>query len=262
MAAVIRDLFFYPIKSFRGLHTSELMLTKAGPLWDREWMLVDDKGVFLTQRQHPELAKIGVRFEDDAGLELSAGAQGTMDFGLEEREGPEFQVTVWKTQVPAFEVSSEVSEWLSDLLTKKVKLVRLSPNAQRTFDDAMPERTVRFVDAKPLLVISTASLKQLELKAGVTLAMSRFRPNIVIDGVEPHAEDGWPAFKVGSIEFKTLKPCTRCKITTVHPLTGAVSEEPLKTLSTYRRGEKGITFGQYFAHMHEGRLRAGAPVGF
>ncbi|MGE0528499.1 MAG: MOSC domain-containing protein [Bdellovibrionales bacterium] len=265
--AIIRDLYFYPIKSFRGFRTAELELTPNGAKWDRQWMLVDENQSFLTQRQIPGLARIGVRFEDDVALELSTPEQGVIDFGLEEQEGEALSVTVWKTQVPAFEVSSEVSQWLSDVLSRKVKLVRFSDDAYRPFPGGpteaapdVPRRGVRFMDQQPLLVISTASLKELEARASVSLSMSRFRPNVVIDQVPAHAEDTWPEFSVGSIRFQAIKPCSRCKITTVHPLTGEVSEEPLKTLATYRKQEKGVMFGYYYAHLNEGRLKVGAPL--
>jgi uncharacterized protein YcbX len=256
--AIVQDLFFYPIKSFRGLHTNELRLSEAGPELDRQWMLIDDKKNFLTLRQIPELAKIGLSL-DDAGLQLSQGEYGSVDFGLNEREGDEFTVTVWKNEVPAFEVSSEVSGWLSDLLKKNVRLVRISENSKRGYAE-LPERTIRFVDQRPLLVISRASLEQLEKKAGITIAMSRFRPNIVVNQVPAHAEDEWTGFKIENLEFKALKPSTRCKITCTHPLTGVVGEEPLKTLATYRRLEKGICFGYYYAHLRNGTIKLGATV--
>lgn len=256
----IKELHFYPIKSFRGLRVHELSLDKMGPRFDRQWMLVDENNRFLTQRQLPLLARIGLRMEEDFGVELSAGDLGTVDFGLEEREGDEFNVTVWKDQVPAFEVSGEVSAWLSEFTGQKVRLVRLSENAKRAFRPDFPERSIRFVDQQPLLVVSTASLKGLEAKAGVTLAVTRFRPNIVVEGASEHEEDTWPGFQAGSLKFRALKPCTRCKITTVHPLTGAMGEEPLKTLMTYRRGEKGVMFGYYYAHLNEGRLKVGEKL--
>jgi len=258
--AIIKDLFFYPIKSFRGLRTSELFLEKQGPRFDRQWMLVDHENRFITQRTMPHLARIGLRLDEDSAIELSKPDLGTADFGLEERQGDEFQVQVWKDQVPAFEVSSEVSEWLSEVVGQKVKLVRLSENAQRSFSEEFPEGTVRFVDAKPVLVLSTASMKQLEERSKMNMSVSRFRPNIVIDEVLPHAEDNWSGFKVGSLEFKSLAPCSRCKITTVHPLTGDMGEEPLKTLSTYRKQDKGIMFGQYFANMGTGRMKVGDRI--
>lgn len=257
---VVGELYFYPIKSFRGLRTHELILEKEGPCLDRQWMLVDSENRFLTQRQHPELARIGLSLFDEASIELSNQQFGEIDFGLEEHEGTEFNVLVWKATVPAFEVSTEVSNWLSEYLKKKVRLVRLSPNAQRVFNPELPERHVRFVDDKPLLVISKASLEDLEKRANLTLSMSRFRPNIVVEHAPAHSEDSWGSFGINGIEFKAMKPCTRCKITTTHPLTGEVGEEPLKTLATYRRLEKGIAFGYYYAHLKEGRVRVGDSV--
>lgn len=256
---VVQELHFYPIKSLRGLRTNELNFDLSGALYDRQWMLVDDKQTFVTQRQHPELAKIGVVF-DQYGVELSQGEHGEIDFALEEQEGPEFQVKVWKHEMPAYEVSGEVSKWFSDYLGKKVRLVRMSPNAKRLWDPENPQSTLRFTDQRPLLVIGRASLEQLELKAGVSIAMSRFRPNIVLNHIPAHAEDTYKSIQIEGIEFKAVKPSTRCTITTVHPLTGERGEEPLKTLATYRRGEKGITFGYYYAPVKAGAIKLGAPV--
>jgi len=255
--AIIKDLFFYPIKSLRGLRTNELPIDKQGPRLDRQWLIVDKENRFLTQRTMPHLAKIGVRMMEDLEIELSRQDIGACDFALGEREGDEFQVQIWKDVVPAFEVSSEVSAWLSEAVAQKVRLVRLSDGAKRTFSEKFPEQTVRFVDGKPLLVVSTASMKGLEDRMRAPISVSRFRPNIVIDQVLPHAEDNWNGFKVGSMEFKSVAPCSRCKVTTVHPLTGEMGEEPLKTLGTYRRQDKGIMFGQYYANMNTGRLKVG-----
>lgn len=260
--AIIKELYFYPIKSFRGLRTRELVLDADGPRLDRQWMLVDEAGRFITQRQMPLLARIGLRLVDGVAIELSSQGLEPVDFGLEEVEGPEQPVTVWKDTVPAFEVSREISAWLSEVTAQKVRLMRLSATARRGFSPDFADRHVRFVDQMPLLVISSASLKGLEQKAGVTLSMARFRPNLVVDGVEEHAEDNWGQFRAGRVEFQALKPCTRCKITTVHPLTGEVGEEPLKTLAAYRRIEKGIAFGYYYAHRAPGTLRAGEALSF
>lgn len=259
--AVIRDLYFYPIKSFRGLRVNELKLESQGAVLDRQWMLVDAKNRFITQRTMPVLARIGLRIVDESAIELSRQDLGTVDFGLEEHEGTEFPVVIWNDTVPAFEVSSEVSAWLSEAVGDKVKLVRWSPSAKRPSPD-FPERDVRFVDANPILVISTASLGLLESKIGAKMSMSRFRPNIVVDRVDAHAEDLWPAFRAGAVNFKSLKPCSRCKITCTHPLTGEVGEEPLKTLGEYRRQGKGVMFGYYFVHQNEGVVRVGDELKF
>ena len=256
---MIQELNFYPIKSFRGLRTSEMRIDASGAQWDRQWMLIDDKNTFLSQRQLPILAKIGVAF-DEASIELSVHEKGSVDFGLEEQEGKELQVKIWKAEVPAFEVSGEVSEWVSGIVGKKVRLVRMSKEAKRLWDADNADSTLRFTDSRPLLVIGRASLEQLEKKANITMSMARFRPNIVLNHIPPHAEDGYSSIQIGGMELKALKPCTRCKITTVHPLTGAVGEEPLKTLATYRQQEKGITFGYYYTAVKPGLIKLGAPV--
>ena len=258
--AIIKDLFFYPIKSFRGLRTNELYIDKQGPRLDRQWMLVDNESKYITLRTMPHLAKIGVRMDDDLEIELSRQDLGTTEFALEEREGDEFPVQIFKVQVSAFEVSSEVSGWLSEAVGQKVRLVRMSDTVKRTFSEEFPEGSVRFVDGKPLLILSTGSLKGLEDRMKAPASVSRFRPNVVVDQVLQHAEDNWNGFKVGSVEFKTVSPCSRCKVTTVHPLTGEMGEEPLKTLGTYRRQDKGIMFGQYFANLNTGRLRVGDTI--
>jgi uncharacterized protein YcbX len=258
VSVIVKDLFVYPIKSFRGVRLDMMKVDDKGPEHDRQFLLVGEDNKFLTQRQMPELAKIGLRMIDDAFIELSQPGFGEVDFGLNEYEEGEFHVTVWDDQVPASEVNADISGWLSEVLKKKVKLVRIADKAKRNFDpEAHEGRDIRFSDGTPFLVISTASLKMLELKAKVSLSMTRFRPNIVVDGVEAHSEDEWGGFQIGKIQFDPLHRCTRCKVTTVHPLTGVVGKEPLQTLGTYRRGNKGIEFGMYYAHLAGGTIRIG-----
>jgi uncharacterized protein YcbX len=258
VSAIIKDLYVYPIQSFRGVRLDMMKVDENGPAHDRQFLLVDENNGFLTQRQIPELARIGLRLIDDAFIELSQTGFEEMDFGLNEREEKIEEVTIWKAKVPAQEVNPEISQWLGEVLKRKVKLVRITDNAQRNFDpDAHAGRNIRFTDATPFLVLSTESLKMLEQKAKVTLSMTRFRPNIVVDGVAAHAEDEWKGFSAGRIKFDPLHQCTRCKITTVHPLTGEVGPEPLQTLATYRKGEKGVVFGKYYAHLDSGTLRIG-----
>ena len=258
--STIKDLYFYPVKSLRGLRTNEMFFDKQGPRLDRQWLLVDKENKFLTQRTMPSLAKIGVRMIDELELELSRSDIGTTEFALEERQGDEFTVKIWKDEVPAFEVSSEVSDWVSEAVGAKTRLVRLSDNAKRTYSEEFPDQTVRFVDSRPILVLTTGSMKLLEEKTKMNMSVSRFRPNIVIEEAIPHAEDHWPAFKVGSLQLKTIAPCTRCKITTIHPLTGEMGQEPLKTVGTYRLQDKGVTFGQYYANVNTGRMLVGDAI--
>lgn len=244
--AIIQELYVYPIKSLRGVRVPTLEFDSQGPRFDRQWVLVDSKNQFLTQRTMPQLARFGVLLGAD--IEVSAPDGENVDFGLEEREGDEFNITLWKEQVPVYEVSGEVSEWFSEKLAQKVRLVGISPASTRT---------QRFVDSRPLLVLSKASLAGLEERMKTKVSVARFRPNIVLDKVLPHAEDQWTGFNVGKLEFTSLKPCGRCRVTTIHPLTGEMGEEPLKTLATYRQGEKGINFGQYYSSPSTGRVSIG-----
>jgi uncharacterized protein YcbX len=259
--ARVNQLYFYPVKSLRGVMTSEMELNEKGPLWDRQWMIVDDKNKFITMRTYPQLTTLALHFYADSHIEISQEELGMVDFGLEEREGDAFDVTIWKDQVPAFEVSGEVSQFVSDFLKKPVKLVRMADSANRQFYSEFPDEGVRFVDSQPLLVISKESLSLLESKLGHQVAAQRFRPNILIENVAPHIEDEAKGLKIGSIPLVPIKPCFRCRITQVHPLTGEMGEEPLKTLETYRRNEEGkIAFGYYYSHRENGLLKVGDPV--
>jgi uncharacterized protein YcbX len=254
---MIEGLYFYPIKSFRGLQVSELELLPQGPRFDRQFMLVDENNKFITQRTQPELARIALRLSANQSIELSLPELGSVRFSVEDRLGRELPVVIFKDTVPAYEVRTEVSAWCSEALKCSVRLVRISEHAQRKFADAFLDRTVRFVDSQPLLVLSTASIKELSQRLGYEVPVSRFRPNILVDGVPAHAEDDWRGFRSAEISFKRTKACGRCKLTTVDPETGAVGDEPFKTLSSYRRTEKGVLFGSYYAHLNEGRLHQG-----
>jgi uncharacterized protein YcbX len=245
---IISKLFYYPIKSFRGISVPKLHFGPHGADMDRQWMLVDDKGTFITQRQMPQLARISIEVVEGSSIELSSNGEPIADFGLAETEGASFGVKVWKDEVEANEVSTDVSKDISTFLDKNVKLVRISDKAQRS---------LRFFDSGPILVLSEASVKGLEDRAKVTMSVARFRPNIVLKDCPPHVEDEWESFKVGSLTFKPGKVCTRCKITQVHPLTGEVGEEPIKTLMTYRKLDKGISFGKYYSVDAEGDVSVG-----
>jgi uncharacterized protein YcbX len=270
MSMRIESLYFYPIKSFRGVAAEELEIDAQGPRHDRQFMLVDENNKFITLRQRPELARIALRMNAANSIELSLPEKpelGGVNFSISERPVSErggaerlereFPVIIFKDTVPAYEVRADVSQWLSEVCERRVRLVRMSERAQRQFDARFLDRTVRFVDAQPLLVLSTASLSGLSARAGTDFSMSRFRPNIVVDDVAAHAEDEWGEFQAAGITFKFVELCSRCKLTTVDPLTGAVTDEPLKTLTTYRRREGGIMFGGYYAHLQQGRLRCG-----
>lgn len=245
---VVHELFRYPIKSFPGLRCASLDFDQMGPTLDRAWMLIDAAGKMITQRQRPELSQI----------KLSLGAQGialtppggeSVRFAFDESEGEIIETYVFSHPARAREVRGDVSQAMSEYLGAPVRLVRW---------EASPTRGVRLSDGEPVLVVSTASLADLEGRAGVELDVLRFRPNVVVSGVEAYAEDAWPAgFKIGDLVFESRRACSRCSITTVEPTTGVRGPEPLQTLATYRRSGRGVTFGFYYAPVGRGRVQVG-----
>lgn len=253
----IRDLYVYPVKSLRGVRVDELAIDRDGPRLDRQWMLVDRNGVFLTQRTHPGLARVAVTI----GERLTLTHDGSsVDFGRDATRGSDFEVTLHGQTFRGVEVATDVSEWISDVVKSPTRLVRWVEGRHRDFAPHTPDYGVRFADQKPLLVITTASLGDLNARVGHELETIRFRPNVVVEGADAYAEDDWESFRAGEMEWRYLKPCVRCRITTVDPLTGAVGPEPLRTLLTYRRTPKGLAFGSYYGHSGTGILRTGAEV--
>lgn len=242
----VLERYIYPVKSLPGIRLPKMEIDAKGPVLDRQWMIVDSENSFLTLRQRPDLTLFRVTLGNFVELTWKDG--DSMDFGFSETEGDPFKVKIWKDTVEANEVSEEVSEWLSAKLDKKVKLVRFMDNGHRGFSNEAPEASIRFTDSCPVLVISKASLELLDMKVGKKTAVSRFRPNLVVDGLEAHEEDLIEGFHLGKVEFHRVKKCSRCRVVQVNPLTGELSEEPMKTLSTYRKDEDGKTyFGSYYS---------------
>jgi uncharacterized protein YcbX len=259
-SVTISELYSYPIKSLPGLSLNTMELLPDGPRFDRQWLLIDEMGRFLTQRQLPQLSQFKLNlFSNKITLEYQD--QGQIAFRTDEFTGESIDAFVWRSEMPAYEVRSEVSQWFSQLLQREVRLVRLSDQATREFHPDFPDRYVRFVDQHPLLILSEASLELLSTKVGRKMEALRFRPNIVLKGSGPHDEDGWESIRSdGGIEFKAIKPCSRCTITTVDLKTGKSGPEPLKTLASYRRSGSAIAFGYYFAHTYPGVLHVGQKI--
>ncbi len=179
-------------------------------------------------------------------------------------------VTIFRDTVTAADMGDSASEWLSALLGKPCRLVRAAADFARRLPeeripaahaDSLPEVPVAFVDAFPILVISEASLKDLNARLEAPLPMNRFRPNIVLRGAAAHDEDRWKVVRIGGVEFRAGGDCGRCIVTTTDQATGERGVEPLVTLARYRRDERGaITFGQYWMHCGPGTIRVGDAI--
>ncbi len=264
--ATITSLHIYPVKSCRGIALTNARLGATGLVDDRHWMLVRPNGRFVTQRELPRMALIGTSI-DDAALSLSAPGRG--DLVIPRDAGDDLlAVTVWKFNGRGVDCGEAAARWCSEFLETPLRLVRFDPDMPRECD---PEWTAgaraitEFADGFPMLVISRASLADLNSRLPKALPMERFRPNIVIDGVDAYDEDRIHELRAGDVVLRIVKPCTRCAITTTDQERGERDgEEPLATLRTYRFDARlrGVLFGQNVIATQGGgaTLRAGQTL--
>ena len=246
MTATIAALFVYPVKSCRGLQLSAAVVTERGLAHDREWMIVDAAGLFISQREVPRLALIAPVLSATA-LELTAPGMAAVTIPFD-RSGVTLPVTVWRDRLLAIDQGDAVAAWISAWIGSAARLVRFDSRLRRTCDPAYAgdsEAHTAFADAYPLLVLSEASLADLNQRLESPLPLNRFRPNVVLSGIEAYDEDHIDELAVAGVTMKLLKPCTRCVITTTDQETGERGVEPLATLASYRMNDTfgGVTFG-------------------
>jgi len=255
----VSQLVIYPVKGCRGVPLASVVPDARGLSGDRRWMVVDASGRFLSQRRDPRLALVRVRL-GLAGTVLET--PGLPPLSLPERaEGPLREVEVWDDRGPARDAGPAASDWLSRHLGREAHLVALDPSFERTASpEYAPGAPLAFNDAYPVLVIGEASLDELNRRLERPLSMGRFRPNLVVSGNLPFAEDGWRRIRVGKAILRLVKPCTRCVATTVDQDTAETGLEPLRTLATFRRWKDGVIFGQNAIIERLAPIRAGDPV--
>lgn len=250
------------MKSLRGASADSLDVAVTGFSFDRHWMLVDSAGKFLTQRQLPSMVLIRAAVLDGQ-LKLTAPGMDEHLVSLASESSHSLTVRVWSDQCRAVAPDPAADRWLADFLGCDCRLVLLPGDSIRRVDAAYADTRDRvgFADGFPFLLISQASLDDLNRRMAEPLSMERFRPNLVVSGCVPYAEDNWRRIAIGGIEFRVVKPCSRCIIPTIDPETGARSgQEPLATLSAYRMQEKRVYFGQNLIHDGTGRLATGMEV--
>jgi uncharacterized protein YcbX len=251
---ILSQLVFYPIKSCAGIPLSSATLTGTGlmheQIHDREWMLIDDDGNFLTQREYPKMALIEPCLRGET-LELHAPGMPRLDIALDlpdPAEAPKRAVKLWQHELAAYDGDSMTRGWFSQFLGASCQLVRFHPEAHHPVN---PARTggrdigTLFSDGYPLLLIGQASLDDLNQRllaiGRAALPMDRFRPNLVIDGAEAHDEDHAARLILGNAEIRPVKPCPRCPVPSIDQLTGIPGPDPLDVLRTYRAGVGGIS---------------------
>ncbi|MCG7981977.1 MAG: MOSC domain-containing protein [Candidatus Thiodiazotropha lotti] len=257
----LSGLHCYPVKSLRGVAVDRSSVDGFGLVHDRRWMVVDSNGGFLSQRELPRMTLIGVEVESD-GLLLTAPDMPSLRVGRPTFAAPRIEVEVWQDRLEGCVVEQQADAWLSRFLGVECRLVYMMDDVKRQVDQhyAEPRHLTAFSDGFPLLLASEASLEELNSRLESPLSMARFRPNLVVSGAPPYAEDQWARIRIGTMDLKLVKPCSRCSITTVDPATGARGAEPLATLAAYRRRGKQVYFGQNLIYDHPGELSLGMSV--
>jgi uncharacterized protein YcbX len=246
----------YPVKSAAGIGVDRWSLDDFGLRFDRRWAVIDSAGVVLTQREYAALALVRTAVSE-AGLRLEAPGMPLLRLPLGESGGSRLPVRIWNDTCEAERCPPEADEWWSALLGEWCHLVRMPDTTRRT---AGLDR-VSFADAFSFLILSEASLEGLNARLDRPVPMNRFRPNLVVSGTAPHAEDGWKSVRIGAVELAITKACARCVVTTIDQATAARAAEPLRTLATYRRGpDGGVLFGQNARHVGGGTLTVGDAV--
>lgn len=247
-AGRLQGLYIHPVKSCRGIALQRAQVVGTGLAHDREWMVVDPAGRFITQREQPRLAQVHTALDAD-GLRLTVPGQGSVAVALD-HDGPPRPVTVWRSSVTALDAGDDAAQLLGDWLGTAARLVRFDPSQRRlsnrewTGGLAAPNL---FTDGYPLLVLAEASRLDLSARVGTDLPVERFRPNLLLGDVPAYAEDAATTLHAGAVTLRLGKPCTRCVITTLDPQTGAATgDEPLRTLRRYRHDPalRGVTFGR------------------
>lgn len=261
MTLQLLSLHVYPVKSCRGLSPARWRVGRRGLLYDREWMVTDEGGRFLSQREEPRMALIGTDFRD-GGLVLEAPGMGELPAAAL-APGAEGEGEVWEDRVRVEDQGEEAAAWLTAFLGRPCRLVRAALSFRRDVrlgGQVVAEDGVAFADAFPFLVLGEASLQDLNGRLPRPVAVERFRPNLVVAGAAPYAEDRWRRIRIGTVAFDLVKPCARCTIPAVDPETGERGREPLAALAAYRRREGKVYFGVNAVHRGEGLLTAGEGV--
>lgn len=263
----LSEIWVYPVKSLGGISLQDAQVTDRGLEFDRRWLLVDQDGRFLSQREYPGLA-----------LFRPEVVQGNLNIShkelLESINIPllpvfmdstaKIKVTVWDDTIDAFEVSSDVTEWFTKLLGFSARLVYMPDESERKLDPDYAisgDEITSFADAYPFLIIGQSSLDDLNGRLETKVPMNRFRPNFVFTNGEAFEEDAWREFKIGNVSFVGVKPCDRCVMTTVDQEKGVISgKDPLKTLAQYRNFGNKVLFGQNVIGLGLGTVSVGDEI--
>jgi uncharacterized protein len=258
----VSNLLYYPIKACRGVEADSSCVERMGLQHDRRMMVVTPEGEFLTQREYPRLALVAATLRDGA-LALAAPQYDSIQIGIQ-TAGTPWPVNIWKSKsIHAIDQGEAAAGWFSDWLGTPVRLVHFADGFQRLINEQYAVNAddhTGFADGYPILLTSEEGLQDLNSRLESAIPMNRFRPNVVVRGGEPFAEDTWNRIRIGDVELAVVKPCARCEVTTIDKDTLERSKEPLKTLGKYRKHKLGAIFGQNVIPLNEGRIQLGMTV--
>lgn len=262
MTHTVSKIVIYPIKSLGGISLESANALTEGFENDRRWMLIDENGKFLSQRENAIMTlfktsciKEGIQLQYKDDKILVPFKEFTDDIK---------NVEVWKSKLKAQEVNGTISQWFSDHLNMSCKLVAMtdvSKRYKRLFK--APFKThVSFADGYPYLILGEESVDYLNSKLLESVTADRFRANLIVSSSSAHEEDNWDDFELGSSKMKVIKPCARCQVITINQQTGEIGKEPLKTLATYRKKGNKINFGANAILLKEGVIKVGDTLKF
>ena len=269
MRPYLQSLHIYPVKSCHRVDLESAELEPWGLAGDRRWLVTDEEGQMRTQRVLPRMALIRPTYFAGGGLRLTAPGMPELELPpvARARGAAEASVTVWRFTGPAASAGKEADAWVSTFLGQPSRLVRMDDTQVRPTNPeySRAEDRVSFADGYPLLLASASSLSALAdwivEMGGDPVPMTRFRPNVVVDGAEPWAEDSWKRLRIGEQTFRVVKRCGRCVMTTVDPEFGRFAgQQPLKALRRHRREDKDVYFAVNLIPDTVGPLRVGADV--
>lgn len=240
----ITELHIYPVKSLGGISLQEAKLTSKGLMYDRNWMLLDENGVFMTQRKFPKMALIQTKIENGDLIFFHKKTESTASIPILKKYGETLPSKVWSNSCEVQKVDS-IGEWFSDIFGVRCTLVFFPEKNIRTkeTENGVVQNLTSLADKSPVLITNTASLAELNGRLENKIPMNRFRSNIIFTGKNAYEEDGWKSVRIGETIFNTVEICGRCKLINVDHLTGEPTMEPLPTLSTYRKMDREIKFG-------------------
>lgn len=260
----LSKIIIYPIKSLAGVEINSSKFDELGLEFDRRWMIISNSdGKALTQREYAELSQFGITIKSNQ-IEIThrRNLNFLITLPLILTDGDTVRVKIWDDECEALKADSRVNDLLSSQINKDVSLVYLPINRGRVVNQkyANPSDRTAFTDGFPMLICGEESLNLLNSKLDEELTIERFRPNLVFTGGSPHCEDDFNDFTIGSTHLKAVKPCSRCVITTINPLTSEKGIEPLKTLATYRVIDNKVMFGMNVIRINGSSINVGDTI--